>query len=205
MRRCVTRELMPKAHDTPLDRHPTSERTVAVAAASLTELKQAGKRRGGTVNDVVLCAVAGGLRSWLEYHDGPLEGVTVKVPVSLHDHDERSGALGNHDSFMVIDVGTDEPDPLRRLETIAAQTRDRKTTARRPDARSRVLRNTPHLGSGIERDQRSGRAVRACSRSTSRTCPARARRSRCSTALSPRCSRSPRSATATRCASRWYR
>ena len=43
MRRCVTRELMPKAHDTPLDRHPTNERTVAVALASL-DRAEAGRQ-----------------------------------------------------------------------------------------------------------------------------------------------------------------
>jgi hypothetical protein len=128
VRHCVTRELMPAASETPLDRHPTDERRVAVAAASLSELKRIGKQAdGATVNDVVLCAVAGGLRSWLEYHGGSLAGVRVKVPVSLHDHDEHSDALGNHDSFMVIDVGTDEPEPAPRLAAISAQTRERKT------------------------------------------------------------------------------
>jgi diacylglycerol O-acyltransferase len=135
LRGCVRRELMPSASDTPLDRHPSIGRRVAATRASVTELKRIGTKVGGgaTLNDVVLCLVAGGLRQWLERHGGSLHGVRIKVPVSLHDHDERSNELGNHDSFFVVDVGVDEPDPAVRLRRIAAQTRQRKE---RHDARS---------------------------------------------------------------------
>jgi WS/DGAT/MGAT family acyltransferase len=124
----VRRELMPSATDTPLDRHPSTQRRVAVTRASLAAIKAIGKTvgQGATVNDVVLCVVAGGLRRWLETHGGSLHGVRVKVPVSLHDQSEHSNELGNHDSFMVVDVGADEADPVARLRAIAAQTRVRK-------------------------------------------------------------------------------
>jgi diacylglycerol O-acyltransferase len=135
LRGVVRRELMPKATDTPLDRHPSPLRRVAATRASLGALKRIGKTVGGgaTVNDVVLCAVAGGLRRWLEHHGGPLHGIRVQVPVSLHDAHERSDELGNHDSFMVVDVGTDEPEPATRLRAIASRTRELKT---RHDAQS---------------------------------------------------------------------
>jgi hypothetical protein len=127
LRGCVQRELMPGSHSTPLDRHPTSSRTVAVVRASLTDIKQIGTdHQHATVNDVVLCLVAGGLRDWFALHGGALEGVKVKVPVSLHDHDERTGAVANHDSFMIVDVAVDESDPAARLARISAQTRELK-------------------------------------------------------------------------------
>ncbi len=127
LRATVRRELSHRASETPLDRHPTDSRTVAVASAGLSDLKRIGRRAGdgATVNDVVLCVVAGGLRSWLEHHGGPLGGIRVKVPVSLHHHGEGD-AVGNHDSFMIVDVGTDEPDPVARLRAIRTQTRERK-------------------------------------------------------------------------------
>jgi len=144
LRGWLRRELMPGAHETPLDRHPSSRRRVAATRASLAELKRIGRARAGTatVNDVVLCVVSGGLRRWLERHGGPLHGIRIKVPVSLHDHDERSNELGNRDSFIVVDVGADEPDPVVRLRGIAAQTRERKTRhdAQSLDALSRELR-----------------------------------------------------------------
>ncbi len=135
LRGVVRRELMPTGMDTPLDRHPSPLRRVAIAQASLEAMKHVGKTVGGgaTVNDVVLCAVAGGLRCWLERHGGPLQGIRVKVPVSLHAAHERSDALGNHDSFMILDLGTDEPDPAARLRAIASRTRELKT---RHDAQS---------------------------------------------------------------------
>jgi Wax ester synthase/diacylglycerol acyltransferase catalytic domain/WS/DGAT C-terminal domain len=128
LRACVRRELLPSGTDTPLDRHPSPGRRVAATRASLAALRRVGHEVGGgaTVNDVVLCVVAGGLRRWLERHGGPLHGIRVKVPVSLHDHHERSNEMGNHDSFLVVDAGADEPDPAARLRAIATETRERK-------------------------------------------------------------------------------
>jgi len=149
LRGWVCRELMPSAPDTPLDRHPSLGRRVAATRASVTALKRIGTHFGGaaTLNDVVLCLVAGGLRRWLERHGGSLHGVRIKVPVSLHDHGERSNELGNHDSFFVVDVGVDEPDPAVRLRRIAAQTRERKERhdARSLDALFRELRQVSKL------------------------------------------------------------
>jgi hypothetical protein len=149
LRGWVRRELMPGADDTPLDRHPSEQRRIAATRASLARLKRIGRTvaPGATVNDVVLCLVAGGLRRWLELRGGPLHRVRVRIPVSLHDHDERSNALGNHDSFLVVDVGVDERDPAARLAGISAQTRVRKAghDAESLDALFRELRQVSKL------------------------------------------------------------
>ncbi len=135
LRGWIRRELLPRAAETPLDSHPSTRRRVAATRTSLAVLKRIGAATpdGATVNDVALAVVAGGLRCWLERHGGSLHGLRVKVPVSLHDHHEHSNDLGNHDSFMFVDVGADEPDPAARLRKIAAQTRERK---QRHDAQS---------------------------------------------------------------------
>jgi hypothetical protein len=77
-----------------------------------------------TVNDVVLCAVAGGLRR------GLLDGVEVprlraKVPVSLH----HGGDESNRDSFICVDLDMEEADPARRLSAISRDSRARKQAA----------------------------------------------------------------------------
>jgi diacylglycerol O-acyltransferase len=135
LRGFVRRELMPTAADTPLDRHPSAGRRVAYTRAPLTALKHVAETVavGATVNDVLLCAVAGGLRSWLTRQGGALHRIHVKVPVSLHDAHEQSDRFGNHDSFMVVDARADEPDPSARLRAITAQTRILKA---RHDAQS---------------------------------------------------------------------
>lgn len=123
----VKRELSPSASLTPLDRRAGSERKVAFATASLQECKRAGKAIDDavTLNDVVLALVAGGVRAWLGDGHGPLSGVRVKIPVSLHQRDEH-GTSANHDSYFVVDLPVAEPDPVKRVLAVNRETRERK-------------------------------------------------------------------------------
>jgi diacylglycerol O-acyltransferase / wax synthase len=77
-----------------------------------------------TVNDVVLSAVAGGLRRWLVHHGASLDGLRVKVPVSLHRGAEDG--LANRDRFMFVDLPLELDDPHGRLLAVGRQTRVRK-------------------------------------------------------------------------------
>jgi WS/DGAT C-terminal domain len=49
----------------------------------------------------------------------------VRVPVCLHDPSAQDAAA-NRDSFMCLTLPLDEPDPVRRLLAVNAQTRTRK-------------------------------------------------------------------------------
>jgi diacylglycerol O-acyltransferase len=71
---------------------------------------------GGTVNDVVLATIAGGLGRYLRAHDHKTEGVEVRAmcPVSMRREDER-GALGNLVSLMIAPLFVGILDPLERL------------------------------------------------------------------------------------------
>lgn len=55
----------------------------------LSDVKQIGRALGGTVNDVMMTAVAGALRQYLIDHDQQVEGVNVRasVPVNLRPLD----------------------------------------------------------------------------------------------------------------------
>jgi diacylglycerol O-acyltransferase / wax synthase len=124
----VRRELRPGAEDPELDQAIGLDRELAFASIPLAELKAIGHSRPGhvTVNDVLLAAVAGALRRRLER--GSEEGaLRAQVPVSLHHRYERADELGNRDSFLNVDLPLDEPDPLRRLERINAETAERKS------------------------------------------------------------------------------
>jgi hypothetical protein len=79
-----------------------------------------------TVNDVVLAIVAGGLRWWLTRRRGRLEGIRVKVPVSLHDRDRATGAAANRDSYFFVDLPVGEHDPVQRLLAISREDWERK-------------------------------------------------------------------------------
>lgn len=128
----LLRELSPLGSSSPFDRHIGSRRELAFADAALDDLKRVehsvGERIGRkvTVNDVALAVVAGGLRRWLRGEGGPATALRAQVPVSMHRRDETADELSNRDSFLFVDLPVAEPDPIRRLELINAETIERK-------------------------------------------------------------------------------
>jgi WS/DGAT/MGAT family acyltransferase len=148
----IRRELLDSSGRSALAAPVGAEREVAFASTTLADVKQiaASLPRKVTVNDVVLSTVAGGLRRWLEHKGEGLSGLRVKVPVSLHHHEERADALGNRDSFMFVDLPLAEPDPAERLLSINAETVDRK---RHRDAETldAFFHDLGHVSSSLER------------------------------------------------------
>ncbi len=93
------------------------KRRLVVMEASLQSLRGIKGALGGTVNDVVLAAAAGGFRRLL-LHRGeelPPDGLRAMVPMNVRDAAERL-ALGNRISSLFIHLPVDEPDPRRRYE-----------------------------------------------------------------------------------------
>jgi hypothetical protein len=82
--------------------------------------------------------VTGGLRRLLASRGEPVDRLVLRtlVPVSLHQ-EQPGQASGNQDGWMVVPLPLGEPDPVRRLQLIAAETAERKHKAR------------PQTGSGI--------------------------------------------------------
>ncbi|HEX6389501.1 MAG TPA: wax ester/triacylglycerol synthase family O-acyltransferase [Solirubrobacteraceae bacterium] len=88
-------------------------RRFAAITTELEELKQIKRALGGTINDVVLAAVTGGLRCLLECRDEalPRRGLRAMVPVNVREPGQQ---LGNHISSLFVDLPVAEPDPARR-------------------------------------------------------------------------------------------
>ncbi|MDJ0768028.1 MAG: wax ester/triacylglycerol synthase family O-acyltransferase [Ilumatobacter sp.] len=86
------------------------------------------ERYGVTINDVVLAACSGALRTFLRDHDAETDGRVLKamVPVSTRGEDEHGDTLGNKVSLIVVELPVDEADPVRRLERVHAATRELK-------------------------------------------------------------------------------
>jgi len=76
---------------------------------------------GGTINDVVLAVVTGGLRRFLMTRGVDLgeQSITALCPVSIRDQSERT-ALGNRLAMLLVKLPIDEPDAVRRLEKVRA-------------------------------------------------------------------------------------
>jgi WS/DGAT/MGAT family acyltransferase len=93
----------------------------------LAEFKAVKNSLGGTVNDVVLAAVAGALGEHMREHGYETDDVTLKamVPVSVRAEVER-GALGNRVAAMWAPLPVGITDPVQRLHTISAAMQDLK-------------------------------------------------------------------------------
>jgi diacylglycerol O-acyltransferase len=102
----------PSSLNEPIGPHRRFE-TVLVELDSFKRIKNSF---GGTVNDVVLAVVAGGLRRLLEARREPIDGVQFRamVPVSVRADQER-GALGNRLAALWATLPVAEADPVTRL------------------------------------------------------------------------------------------
>ena len=84
------------APDVPLNVEIGPHRRFVWIRGELEQLKRVKRALGGTVNDVILAAVAGSLRRWLYTRGIRTEGMELRalVPVSVRAEDEH-GELGN--------------------------------------------------------------------------------------------------------------
>jgi WS/DGAT/MGAT family acyltransferase len=110
---------------TPWNKTLTPHRAVAFAGCALDDLKTIKNALGGTINDVVLAATAGSLRTWLEAHGGhPEEPLVASCPVSVHDTSTTEST--NKISSMFVSLPVQVADALERFALIRESTRGAK-------------------------------------------------------------------------------
>jgi WS/DGAT/MGAT family acyltransferase len=107
------------APDSPLNVRIGPHRRFTWVQGDLNTFKQIKNTLGGTVNDVVLAAVAGGLGRYLRRRGDDVEGMELRamIPVSVRADIER-GALGNRVSAMYASLPVGVRDPEQRLAQI---------------------------------------------------------------------------------------
>ena len=106
-----------------------SHRRWVSASVPMKGVRTVRKRHEVTINDVVLAACSGALRTFLLDHgDDDISHRVIKamVPVSLRGKEEHGETLGNLVSLIVVDLPVDEPDPVERLRRIHAMTSELK-------------------------------------------------------------------------------
>ena len=93
-----------------------SKRVAWSKVIELEQVKAIGRLMGGTVNDVLLCAVTGALRRYLEEHEEPTLGLNIRtiVPVNLRPPNDED-LIGNRFGLVFLSLPVGIEDPLRRL------------------------------------------------------------------------------------------
>ena len=107
------------APETPLNVPIGPHRRLVMIRSELSDFKLVKDVFGGTVNDVVLTVVAGGLRRWLRSRGVRTEGLELRalVPVSIRGADER-GHMGNRLAAMRGPLPVYVEDPVARLRVV---------------------------------------------------------------------------------------
>jgi diacylglycerol O-acyltransferase / wax synthase len=109
--------LLQPAPRVPFNGPISNERQFAWAELSFSEIRFIRSALGGTVNDVVLAVLAGGLGKYLRAHGINTSGMELRAmcPVSMRRQDQ-GGALGNLVSMMIAPLFVDIADPVERLK-----------------------------------------------------------------------------------------
>jgi WS/DGAT/MGAT family acyltransferase len=108
--------MLQPAPRTPFNAPLSGERRFAWVELPFAAVRAIRSTLGGTVNDVVLTVIAGGLGRYLREHGYRTEGIELRAmcPVSMRRPDER-GALGNLVSMMFAPLHVGIVDPVERL------------------------------------------------------------------------------------------
>lgn len=141
---------------TSLNRPTGPRRRLDVVTVPLTVIRDLGHAHGGTVNDVILAAVAGALRTLLASRGEKLDLVSVSVPVSARETADE-GLLGNQIGVMPVTLPA-AGSLAARITRTAAITGARKSGSRGASAAIlgplfRVLAPTGILGWFVRRQR----------------------------------------------------
>jgi WS/DGAT/MGAT family acyltransferase len=132
--------------------------------SSLADAREVRRAFGGTVNDVVVAAVAGGVRRWLLEH-GALPGLATRafMPASIRTAEEQL-VWGNRVTSRPLDLPTQIADPIARLRAVQHETARAKEELR--------LREGAHLEDWIRwLPPIAGKAISALMRTYVRVTP----------------------------------
>jgi diacylglycerol O-acyltransferase len=121
----AVRQLATPAPATALDRSATNRRAVGFGVTSLQGAREAGRRHGATINDVLLAASTLALGGALRRRGERPSTVKVLVPVNVRGRGEAAG-LGNRISFVTVSLPVGLTDPIDILRRVRGETQARK-------------------------------------------------------------------------------
>jgi diacylglycerol O-acyltransferase len=118
---------------TPINGGLSQQRRIVTLHTCLKDYRAIRDAHGGTVNDVILATIAGGLRAWLMTRAeslGGLRQVRVLVPVSVIDEELEATSLGSQIAAHFVDLPIGEASPVVRLHQVSYSFQAHKETGR---------------------------------------------------------------------------
>lgn len=117
--RSVARLLAPaRAPLSPILHGRGLDRRLHVLDVPLSGLQRSAREAGGTVNDVLLAAIGGGLREYHEACGVSVDALRITMPINLRKESDPPG--GNHFTPARFVLPIDDPDPRHRIEVAGA-------------------------------------------------------------------------------------
>ncbi len=111
----------------------SQQRRVITLATDLADYRRVRQAHGGTVNDVILATVTGGLRGWLMSRTASLDGfreIRAVVPVSVIDDELEATSLGSQIAAHFVTLPVGEPSPVVRLHQVSYSFQAHQDTGR---------------------------------------------------------------------------
>ncbi|MEX0427563.1 wax ester/triacylglycerol synthase family O-acyltransferase [Nocardioides sp. DS6] len=118
---------------TPLTGRLSQQRRVVALETALDDYRRIRGAHGGTVNDVILAVVTGGLRGWLMTRAeslGGLRQIAAVVPVSVIDEDLEATAMGTQIAPHFVELPVGEGSPVVRLHQVSYSFEKHRETGR---------------------------------------------------------------------------
>ncbi|WP_332645142.1 wax ester/triacylglycerol synthase family O-acyltransferase [Aeromicrobium sp.] len=112
---------------TELSRH----RRFSSLAADLDDFRKVRDAHGGTVNDVILAAITGGIRGWMLTRAEPVTAKTrfrAMVPMSVVSDDGLPTSLGSKVRGHLLSLPVGETNPVVRLHQVSYALKDHRET-----------------------------------------------------------------------------
>jgi diacylglycerol O-acyltransferase len=121
------------APESPLQTTLSQQRRFHTVRTSLDDYRKVRRFHGGTVNDVVLATVTGGLRSWLMTRAESVHSsrqIRAMVPMSVLDKDLEPTSLGSQVAGNLLNLPIGEASPVVRLHQVSYALKAHKDTGK---------------------------------------------------------------------------